>query len=109
MARHGILGKWTVAIIYLLVSKSSHGDESCLRLFVFGIGPAQLMMALTAEGQLDPKLDEARERDEGISTQKKKEERKDYFEPYQPHEGADNWQSGTAVQVKPEEVPFKTK
>ncbi|CDH56244.1 duf1264-domain-containing protein [Lichtheimia corymbifera JMRC:FSU:9682] len=72
-------------------------------------GPAQLMMALTADGQLDPKLDEERERDEGISTQKKKEERKDYFEPYQPHAGADNWQTGSAVQVKPEEVPFKAK
>lgn len=70
------------------------------------LGPAQLMMALTADGQLCPKLAKQREQDEGINIDKKREERKD-FPDYKPLPGADPWQAGQAVQVQPQPVEFK--
>ncbi|KAI8366724.1 uncharacterized protein BYT42DRAFT_595839 [Radiomyces spectabilis] len=72
------------------------------------LGPPQLMMALTADGQLDPEMEQKRQREEGISTQTKKDERKDFPE-YTPLEGADHWKSGKSVQLKTETVQFKSK
>lgn len=62
------------------------------------LGPAKLMMAFTAEGQVDAKKVQARDEEFKISTAEKKAKREDL--PARPvASGADAWQSGTVVQV----------
>ncbi|KAI9497661.1 hypothetical protein BDB00DRAFT_756365 [Zychaea mexicana] len=70
------------------------------------LGPAQLMMALTADGQLSPKLAAERKQKEKIDLEVKREERKN-FPDYAPRKEADAWLSGKACQVFPQEVDFK--
>lgn len=64
------------------------------------------MMALTADGQLNPELAKQREKDEGINLDTKREERKD-FPDYVPRKEADAWQHGKACQVEPKCVDLK--
>ncbi|KAH8550828.1 DUF1264-domain-containing protein [Umbelopsis sp. PMI_123] len=71
-------------------------------------GPAQLMMAFTSDGQLDPTLAKQRQDEEGISLLQKREERSD-FPDYTPRLGADQWQSGKATQATMEAVDVKLK
>ncbi|KAI8377971.1 uncharacterized protein BYT42DRAFT_572348 [Radiomyces spectabilis] len=69
------------------------------------LGPAQLMMALTADNQLKPELARQRKEEEGIDIDEKKKERQD-FPAYEPKPGCDIWQSGKSVQIVPEEKDF---
>ncbi|KAI9286547.1 hypothetical protein BC943DRAFT_359130 [Umbelopsis sp. AD052] len=71
-------------------------------------GPAQLMMAFTKDGQLDPEMAKRREENEGIKISTKQEERSD-FPDYTPRQGADHWQSGQAIQATMQTVDTKTK
>lgn len=72
------------------------------------IGPAQLMMAFTKDGQLDGEMAKRREEDEGIKISTKQEERSD-FPDYTPRPGADYWQSGKALQATMQTVDTKMK
>ena len=67
------------------------------------LGPAQLMMGFTADGQLQPALQAARDQRFGISTANKRQQRADIqAPPVQP--GANSWMTGDAVQLKVESV-----
>ncbi|KAF7732874.1 hypothetical protein EC973_000150 [Apophysomyces ossiformis] len=70
------------------------------------LGPAQLMMAMTDESQIDPAIVKKREQEEGINVDVKREERKD-MEPYAPLPGADAWTVGQTIQVVPERMNMK--
>lgn len=72
----------------------------------FFLGPPQLMMALTKDGQLNPALAKERKEAEGIDIDTKREERKD-FPKYTPRPEADGWENGNAWQIKPEKVDMK--
>jgi hypothetical protein len=69
-----------------------HGDKVPL-------GIPQLLMAFTADGQVDPALVAARDQEAGISTAAKKAARADLpAGPVEP--GADAWQRGESVQLQ---------
>ncbi len=62
------------------------------------LGLPKLMMGFTADGQLDPKLAAARDRDRNIDPAKVKAQRADL--PTRPvATGADEWQKGPAFQI----------
>jgi Protein of unknown function (DUF1264) len=72
------------------------------------VGPAQLMMAFTKDGQLDHEMAKKREEAEGINMSTKQQERSD-FPDYTPRQGADYWQSGQAMQATMQTVDTKMK
>lgn len=63
------------------------------------LGIPQLMMGFTADGQADPKLVAERDRGYEIDSAKIKEKRADIAAPA-IITGADDWESGTAVQLE---------
>ncbi|CEG75756.1 hypothetical protein RMATCC62417_10748 [Rhizopus microsporus] len=63
------------------------------------MGPPQLMMAFTADGQVKPELVERRDKQMGISTEKKRAERKDVIKGNPVAEGADHWEKGKPFQI----------
>ncbi|KAJ2959595.1 hypothetical protein NQZ79_g4897 [Umbelopsis isabellina] len=71
------------------------------------LGPPQLMMSFTKDGQLNADMAKKREEQEGINLEVKKKERAD-FPVYTPRKEADQWQSGKAVQLNVETVDVKT-
>ncbi|MER7011506.1 OBAP family protein [Saccharopolyspora sp. NPDC000359] len=72
----------------------------------FPYGIPQLMMAFTEDGQADEAMVEARDRELGISTARKREHRADIPEP-DVAPGANSWESGRTVQTRLAEVDFK--
>jgi hypothetical protein len=62
------------------------------------LGPPQLLMSFTADGQVRPEIIDRRDKQMGISTQKKREERKD-IKGNPVAEGADQWEKGNAFQI----------
>ncbi|KAI9017366.1 hypothetical protein BC832DRAFT_544355 [Gaertneriomyces semiglobifer] len=76
---------------------------------VIPYGPPQLMMALTEEGQIDPKLLEARDKREGVDTNGLRN-RRAVIHPSMPLEAADQLEArreGMAWQATMAKVPFK--
>lgn len=73
------------------------------------LGPPQLMMAFTQDGQIDPGVVEARDRDLSCSTDDTARSRKDLEpEPGVPHRKADPcWNEGKVLQCVMEESDFK--
>jgi len=62
------------------------------------LGVPQLMMGFTADGQADPAMIAVRDRNMGVSSEKKRTERADIATPaIEP--GADAWQSGSPIQI----------
>ena len=70
------------------------------------LGPPQLMMAFTADGQEREDLVAARDRRLGTSTAQKRRKRAD-IAPSPVHPGADAWQSGTTPQLRLVDVPVR--
>ncbi|KAH7924576.1 DUF1264-domain-containing protein [Leucogyrophana mollusca] len=72
------------------------------------LGPPQLMMAYTHDGQLDEAAIKARDQRSGIYTDKKRKLRQGYLPEYQKDSKADQWEeSGTGIVFKTEDVPLK--
>ena len=70
------------------------------------LGIPQLLMAFTADGQADPRLLAACDREYGISAEERKKNRADIDAPgIQP--GADVWQKGGAIQLQAITVGMK--
>ncbi|KAG1471837.1 hypothetical protein G6F56_001901 [Rhizopus delemar] len=61
-------------------------------------GPPQLLMSFTADGQVKPEMIERRDKQMGISTEKKRKEREDIKGNPVAH-GADHWEKGDAFQI----------
>jgi hypothetical protein len=71
------------------------------------LGIPQLMMGFTGDGQLDPRLLQARDRRLGIASGEEREARRGLAAdapPVQP--GADAWQDGRTLQLALREVPL---
>jgi hypothetical protein len=69
------------------------------------LGPPNLMMSYTQDGQIDPSMVEARDQRLGISTEDKKALRKTYLPRYEKNVGADEWEkTGKGVGLVVEEV-----
>ncbi|KAK9695668.1 hypothetical protein K7432_012841 [Basidiobolus ranarum] len=74
------------------------------------LGPPQLMMAFTGEGQVNPVLLEELEQKYKISYEEKKKEREELRKlGNSPDPAADTWQSGVSYQLKAEKVECKKK
>ena len=73
------------------------------------LGPPQLMMAFTQDGQIDPQVVKSRDDDIGCSADDTARARKNLKpEPGVPHPKADQcWHEGKAMQCVMEERPFK--
>jgi hypothetical protein len=72
------------------------------------LGPPQLMMSFTADGQVDPELVKKRDEDYGISTEQRKEARASYVKaPESLAAGCDAWTTGKAPQFEPVEQEVK--
>ncbi len=74
------------------------------------LGIPQLMMGFTQDGQLKPEMLQSRDKELGISTDKKRKAREDLAKsapPVQP--GADGWESGQSPQLVLNEMPLKNK
>ncbi|KZT29766.1 DUF1264-domain-containing protein [Neolentinus lepideus HHB14362 ss-1] len=66
------------------------------------LGPPNLMMAYTADGQIPPELVKQRDQKWGMDTEAKRQLRAGYLPEYQPLDGADDWQStGKGVVFEP--------
>ncbi|CAO3688517.1 unnamed protein product [Rhizopus stolonifer] len=61
-------------------------------------GPPQLLMAFTADGQVRPEIVERRDKQMGISTEKKRKEREG-IKGNPVADGADHWEKGDAFQI----------
>jgi len=70
------------------------------------IGPPQVMMSFIADGQLDEDLLERRDRRMGLDTEQTKRQREN-IKARPPHEGADSWRSGKAVQLTLKQIDSK--
>lgn len=70
------------------------------------LGIPTLMMAFTADGQIDPAMLARRDKAFGVSTDSKKKSRVD-IPSYAAQPGADAWQKGKVVQVKLKAVKSK--
>ncbi|BGP13358.1 hypothetical protein JCM10213v2_001277 [Rhodosporidiobolus nylandii] len=70
------------------------------------LGPPSLMMAFTADGQVDPAIITARDKAEGHSTEHKRQLRAKYLDTsYQPLPGADQpMKTGKGIRFEPVEV-----
>ncbi|ORY05004.1 DUF1264-domain-containing protein [Basidiobolus meristosporus CBS 931.73] len=72
------------------------------------LGPPQMMMAFTEEGQVNPSLTKQLEQKYSISYESKKKDREELRQEASPPDpAADSWQSGKAYQIKVEGVDFK--
>jgi len=65
------------------------------------------MMALTADGQVEPQLVAARDARYGVSSSEKQSQRQHLTYPNRIDPGADHWQGGEAWQLNLEKVPVK--
>jgi hypothetical protein len=72
----------------------------------FPYGVPQLMMGLTADGQVDQDLLNARDDRLGLSTSAKRRRRADIAVPVVA-DGANSWETGLTVQTRIEQLPFK--
>ncbi|TNM70485.1 DUF1264 domain-containing protein [Streptomyces sp. NP160] len=70
------------------------------------LGPPQLMMAFTGDGQLRPELLDARDARLGTSTARRRRRRRG-IEVGEPLPGADAWEGGTTPQLRFEEVEVR--
>lgn len=62
------------------------------------LGPPNLMMSYTREGQVDPEMVKARDEKMGTSTEGKRHLRNGYLPAYEACQGADDWEkTGRAV------------
>lgn len=69
------------------------------------LGPPQLMMSVTGDGQLNDDIVRERDKRLGISTRNKKEHRAKYLHEYAKDEMADQWEkSETGIAFEPKEV-----
>jgi hypothetical protein len=69
------------------------------------LGPPDLMMSYTDDGQLSPQI--IRERDEkfGISTEEKRKYRASYLPPYEKAPGVDEWEkTGKGLELRAHET-----
>ena len=72
------------------------------------LGPPQLMMNATGDGQLSDQVVHERDRKLGISTESKRRHRAGYLPGYEMDEIADQWEkSGTGIAFEPKEVEFR--
>lgn len=72
------------------------------------LGPPQLMMNVTGQGQLSDQVVQERDKRLGISTESKKELRAGYLPKYEKDEMADQWEkTGTGITFEPKEVKFQ--
>jgi len=74
------------------------------------LGPPNLMMSYTADGQVDEEMVADRDKRHGLSTKDKRKTREGYLPAYQRDTKADQWEeSGKAVKFKREnDVEIKT-
>ncbi len=83
-------------------------DKQALKGVWWGAGPPQLMMAFTGDGQIDPKLIEARDKREGKSTSDLAEHRKKLNYPDITNPEADSWvEKGIAWQTEMKQLPLQ--
>jgi hypothetical protein len=66
------------------------------------LGIPALMMVFTADGQIDPRLVQERDRRVGISTAARRDDRRDIAAP-PPLSSADAWERGRVIQIRAEE------
>ncbi|KAF9246272.1 hypothetical protein BU15DRAFT_70379 [Melanogaster broomeanus] len=72
------------------------------------LGPPQLMMSCTGDGQLAPQAIKERDQRSGISTEAKRKYRQGYLPKYEKDEEADQWEeSGTGIVFEAREVNLK--
>ncbi len=72
------------------------------------LGIPQLMMGFTKDGQLKQELIDARDKELGISTAKKKQDRKDLAASMHPVvAGANGWETGKSPQLVLDKLPLK--
>lgn len=72
------------------------------------LGPPQLMMSVTGDGQLSDEIIEQRDSRLETSTEKKREHRAGYLHMYAKDEMADQWEkSETAITFEPKEVKIQ--
>lgn len=72
------------------------------------LGPPQLMMAITDDGQIDEEALNKRDEQYGIDSSDRRTRRHEYITPPETiAEGADHWQGGTAYQTTMEPVECK--
>ncbi|EGN95371.1 hypothetical protein SERLA73DRAFT_141978 [Serpula lacrymans var. lacrymans S7.3] len=72
------------------------------------LGPPNLMMAYTQDGQVAADKLKAREERTGVSIEAKKKLRAGYLPPYERAEGADQWEnSGKGISFNAKEVEIK--
>lgn len=72
------------------------------------LGPPQLMMNVTGQGQLNDQVVQERDKRLGISTESKKTLRAGYLSEYEKDEKADQWEkTGTGLTFEPKEVEFR--
>ncbi|EJD06855.1 DUF1264-domain-containing protein [Fomitiporia mediterranea MF3/22] len=72
------------------------------------LGPPNLMMSYTDDGQLDPSLVKDRDERCGMSTEGKKQLRKEYLPPYETSKDADSWETtGKSIVLEPIEQEVK--
>ena len=73
------------------------------------LGPPNLMMAYTADGQGPPaEMIKSRDAASGQNTSVKREVRKGYLSPYEKAKGADEWEkSGRGIAFSVNEAPLQ--
>ncbi len=72
------------------------------------LGIPRLMMGFTREGQIDPQVVAARDRDQGVSMEEKRRARAGIPVPT-PAAGANSWESGQTPQLAVETVPVRNR
>ena len=86
--------------------KANDEEHSVINILV--AGPPQLMMAFTGDGQIDPKLIEARDKREGKTTADLAEHRQKLHYPDNTNPEADSWlQKGVAWQTEMKQTSLK--
>ena len=74
------------------------------------VGPPNLMMSYTADGQMDTGMLKARDKRLGVSTAEKRKFRESYLPPYEKKSDADEWEkTGKGVTFVPQQVDFAGK
>lgn len=72
------------------------------------LGPPQLMMSATGDGQVDERAVQERDDRLGISTESKREYRASYLTKYEKDEAADQWEKlGTGITFESKEVKLR--
>jgi len=71
------------------------------------LGPPDLMMSYTSDGQLDPKILKERDAKLGTSSEEKGKYRATYLPPYEKRPGADEWEkTGKGLEFRVREAPM---